>query len=160
VLQHIRETGSAQNLVGSNQNNGLYGGSDGDEVETTPNPVLVGLSVSLGYLIGGVLPLAPYFFASDVADGLWWSFAICVVALFVFGSAKALWLGRPMPSSTDDAEGSWSTPAARSWRARIPFKALRDASWEGIQMVVLGTLAALAAVLCVRIFQGVGATNE
>ncbi|KAI2776122.1 VIT family-domain-containing protein [Daldinia loculata] len=51
-------------------------------------PAVVGLSESVGYMLGGLLPLFPYFFVSQVADGLLWSFAVCILALFVFGFAK------------------------------------------------------------------------
>ncbi|KAK4235961.1 hypothetical protein C8A03DRAFT_17357, partial [Achaetomium macrosporum] len=51
-------------------------------------PLLAGLSVAVGYLLGGVLPLFPYFFVNQVKDGLFWSFGVCAVALFVFGFCK------------------------------------------------------------------------
>ncbi|KAJ4246038.1 hypothetical protein NW762_013783 [Fusarium torreyae] len=38
-----------------------------------PSPIVSGLSISLGYAIGGIIPLLPYFFASTVGMGLRWS---------------------------------------------------------------------------------------
>lgn len=90
-------------------------------------PVASGLSISLGYVIGGLIPLLPYFFASTVGLGLRWSIGLCLVALLVFGSGK-----------------SWILHGGRAagWRRCV---------WEGVQMLVLGSLAAAAAVLCVTI---------
>ncbi|KAI1653423.1 hypothetical protein F4813DRAFT_393737 [Daldinia decipiens] len=86
-------------------------------------PAVVGLSVSVGYMLGGLLPLFLYFFVSQVADGLRWSFAVCVLALFVFGFAKDY--------------------------------LLHNESVEGMRIVVMGGITATAAVLCVKLFEGV-----
>ncbi|KAI0015035.1 VIT family-domain-containing protein [Xylariomycetidae sp. FL0641] len=102
-----------------------------------PAPWFVGLSVALGYLVGGLLPLSPYFFfrGDEVARGLRWSFGICLCALFVFGFGKDYLLHAHRHQQT------------RSWR-------LRRSAAEGMRMVVLGGLAAVAAVLCVKAFEG------
>lgn len=89
-------------------------------------PVASGLSISLGYLVGGIIPLSPYFFAATVGLGLRWSIAFCLVALMAFGSGKS-WVLRG-----DD----------RSWRRCL---------LEGFQMLALGSLAAGAAVLCINL---------
>lgn len=89
-------------------------------------PVASGLSISLGYVVGGIIPLFPYFFASTVGIGLGWSIAMCLIALMAFGSGK-------------------------SWVLRGEDRSVRRALWEGIQMLVLGSLAAGAAVLCVNL---------
>ncbi|KAK0713516.1 Ccc1 family [Lasiosphaeria miniovina] len=109
--------------------------------------VHAGLSVSAGYLTGGSLPLFPYFFVASVDDGLLWSFLVCVAALFVFGFAKHCLLSEA--SAGNGGSGAGGRPAlAVDWRR------LRGGVWEGLKMVVLGSLAALAAVLCVRLFSG------
>lgn len=95
------------------------------------SPVASGLSISLGYVIGGVIPLLPYFFASTVGSALRWSIGLCLVALYLFGSGKSWVLRR---------EGS-------TWRRCV---------LEGLQMVVLGGLAAGAAILCVNLLEGDG----
>ncbi|KAK5655808.1 hypothetical protein OQA88_5346 [Cercophora sp. LCS_1] len=104
--------------------NGWDGSVDEEE---KGSPVLEGVAVAVGYLVGGILPLFPYFFVSEAWNGLVWSFGVCVVALFVFGFAKC-----------------WVLSGGR----------MRTSLWEGVQMVVLGSVAALAAVLCVRVFDG------
>ncbi|KAL7790936.1 Ccc1 family [Trichoderma ceciliae] len=91
-------------------------------------PVASGLFISLGYIIGGTIPLLPYFFAATVGLGLRWSIALCLVALMSFGAGKN-WLLRGGNAS---------------------FSGVRCV-WEGLQMMILGSLAAAASVLCVSL---------
>lgn len=91
-----------------------------------PWPVASGLSIALGYVVGGVIPLLPYLFAPTVGLGLGWSIDLCLVALASFGSGKS-WLLR----------GNSAT-----WGRCL---------LQGLQMLVLGGLAAAAAALCVRL---------
>ncbi|PHH88001.1 hypothetical protein CDD83_8124 [Cordyceps sp. RAO-2017] len=98
-------------------------------------PVACGLSISLGYVVGGIVPLSPYFFAPTVGLGLGWSIGLCLVALMAFGSVK-----------------SWLLSG-------------RQATWgrcllQGFQMLVLGSLAAGAAVLCVNLVGGGGSSQS
>ncbi|CAG7565191.1 unnamed protein product [Fusarium equiseti] len=88
------------------------------------SPITSGLSISLGYAVGGIIPLLPYFFTSTVGSGLQLSTVLCLVVLFTFGAGKK-W----MMSSKEDG--------------------LRGCVIEGLQMSILGALAASAAVLCV-----------
>ncbi|KAK1752838.1 VIT family-domain-containing protein [Echria macrotheca] len=110
--------------------------SDGEDPRGG-SPIIEGLSVSVGYLVGGILPLFPYFFVSDVNVGLLGSFVVCVIALFVFGFGKHYALNT---SGMKDGERQGSWPRIKS------------SLWEGFQMVTLGSIAALAAVLCVKLF--------
>ncbi|KAI5459126.1 vacuolar iron transporter Ccc1 [Mariannaea sp. PMI_226] len=91
------------------------------------SPLASGFSISLGYAVGGIIPLCPYFFAATVGAGFRWSLCLCLIALFTFGSCKSLALR---------GEGS-------RWRCVV----------EGLQMLVLGMLAAGAAVLCVMVVE-------
>lgn len=95
------------------------------------SPVASGISISLGYIIGGAIPLLPYFFAATVGLGLRWSIAACLVALMSFGAGKS-WLLR-----SGDASSSWMR-----------------CLWEGLQMMILGSVAAIASVLCVSLLGG------
>ncbi|KAF4873419.1 Vacuolar iron transporter cccA [Colletotrichum siamense] len=90
------------------------------------SPVFSGMSISLGYLCGGLMPLLPYFIAPNVGQGLRWSIAICLIALLAFGAGKSWALGA--------RDGSW-----------------RRCLWEGVQMAFFGSCAAGAAVLCVML---------
>lgn len=115
------------------------------ETNQPPSPILSGFSIAIGYLLGGILPLFPYFFVSNVTDGLAWSFAVCVVALFTFGFGKSFLL-----SHHNNQQSSRGGKRARSAK----WKRVKNSLWEGIQMVVLGSVAAIAAVVCVRAFEG------
>lgn len=116
-----------------------------DDEEELASPILVGLSVALGYLLGGILPLAPYLFVSQVGTGLLWSFIVCIVALFVFGFTKDFLVNRERRNE----EVVWS-----GRKRSFPWKDIRRSTWEGTQMVLLGSVAAASAVLCVRLFEG------
>ncbi len=47
------------------------------------------LNIGLSYVIGGMVPLSPYYFTDNPIDGLKYSAAITVLCLFVFGFFKA-----------------------------------------------------------------------
>lgn len=112
------------------------------------SPVIVGLSVSLGYLLGGLLPLFPYFFVDQVGDGLLWSFVVCLLALFIFGFCK------------DVATAAAETSRRSSQRGTRQWSNIRRSAWEGFQMVILGGAAAVAAVLCIRLFEGINEGHQ
>ncbi|KAI0802390.1 Ccc1 family [Xylaria sp. FL0064] len=116
-----------------------------EPVRTTP--VISGLSVALGYLLGGSFPLAPYFFVGSVTEGLLWSFGICIAALFIFGFTKEYLL----KANSMRHKYNSKTKTARAVRWNI----VKSSLWEGARMVVFGGIAAVAAVLCVRLFEGV-----
>ncbi len=46
-------------------------------------------NIGLSYIVGGLVPLSPYFFVANPEDGLKISAAITVVCLFIFGYFKA-----------------------------------------------------------------------
>ncbi|MBS1587210.1 MAG: VIT1/CCC1 transporter family protein [Bacteroidetes bacterium] len=46
-------------------------------------------NIGLSYVVGGLVPLTPYFFVQHPFDGLKFSAAITVVCLFIFGFFKA-----------------------------------------------------------------------
>ena len=45
-------------------------------------------AIAISYIIGGMIPLSPYMAASTVAQGLWISVLVTLIALFVFGYVK------------------------------------------------------------------------
>jgi len=47
------------------------------------------LNIGLSYIVGGLVPLSPYFFTQVPVQGLEWSAAITVLCLFIFGFFKA-----------------------------------------------------------------------
>ncbi|KAM0431332.1 hypothetical protein ACHAPT_005306 [Fusarium lateritium] len=96
------------------------------QTSVLPSPVISGLSISLGYAVGGTIPLFPYFFADTVGLALQWSIGLCLVVLFGFGFGKSCIL--------------------KNRRTTIG-----GCVFEGLQMLILGALAAGAAVTCVRL---------
>jgi len=89
------------------------------------------VTIALGYFCGGFVPLLPYLFVAHVGAAFRASVALMVVALFVFGWVKQSLVG-------DDGGGKKVARCVRS----------------GLQMVVMGGLAAGAAIVCVRALSG------
>ena len=50
-------------------------------------------NIGCSYIVGGLIPLSPYFFVHDGLSGLKISAAITLVCLFVFGYLKSKWTG-------------------------------------------------------------------
>lgn len=100
----------------------------------SPEPsraITCALTIAGGYFLGGFLPLLPYFWAGDVMTALWWSLGVMAVSLFVFGYGKTCFVG--------------------GWRGRENvFAGMKG----GVQMVVVGGLAAGCAMGLVRLFDG------
>ena len=46
------------------------------------------LTIAVSHALGGLIPLLPYMLAKKVQTGLWFSVAVTLAALFVFGYAK------------------------------------------------------------------------
>lgn len=84
---------------------------------------VAGATIAAGYFVGGMVPLLPYFVVKEVGIAFWWSVGVMAVALFGFGTGKGLIVGM------DRAE----------------------CVKEGVQMLVLGGVAASAAVGCVKV---------
>jgi predicted membrane protein (TIGR00267 family) len=53
------------------------------------------LTIGVSYIVGGIIPLSPYFFIADSQHALYYSCAITVVCLFVFGYFKSKVTGQP-----------------------------------------------------------------
>ena len=54
------------------------------------------LTIGISYIVGGIVPLSPYFFTGSPADGLKFSAAITIICLFVFGYFKSKVTGQPV----------------------------------------------------------------
>lgn len=94
------------------------------EADFAPSRAYIsGLTISAGYFFGGFTPLLPYLFVHDVRTGFYSSVALMVLALFCFGWVKSSLLGET---------------------GRI--RCIRN----GVQMVILGGVAAMAAMICVK----------
>jgi len=89
------------------------------------------ITIALGYFLGGLLPLIPYFCVGQhsVYEGLYISIGVMVIALFVFGYVK--------------------TCIVVGWHGG---ENIRQGCFGGVQMVVVGSCAAGAAMGLVRAF--------
>jgi vacuolar iron transporter family protein len=59
-----------------------------------------GMTIGGAYVVGGLIPLAPYIAMSEAHDALRWSAGITIAALFVFGYVKGRFTGsRPLKSA-------------------------------------------------------------
>src|SRR4051812_32940698 len=54
------------------------------------------LTIGISYIIGGIIPLSPYFFTRHPIDGLKLSAIITLVCLFIFGYFKSKVTGQPL----------------------------------------------------------------
>ncbi|KAL1957264.1 hypothetical protein VTO42DRAFT_6170 [Malbranchea cinnamomea] len=91
------------------------------------------ITLALGYFIGGFIPLIPYFCLDRVIVALYYSIGVMAVTLLVFGYIK--------------------TCIVRGWHGRENVIA---GIQGGIQMVVVGGLAAGAAIALVRAIDHAG----
>ncbi|KAL4772135.1 VIT family-domain-containing protein [Aspergillus nidulans var. acristatus] len=93
------------------------------------------LTIALSYFLGGFVPLLPYFFVGpDQAFlALKWSIATMAIALFVFGYGKTCFVS--------------------GWAGS---KNIKKGAWGGLQMVIVGGVAAGCAMGLVRAFQALG----
>ena len=53
------------------------------------------VTIGVSYIIGGIIPLSPYFFIADSKLALYYSCAVTMVCLFVFGYFKSRVTGQP-----------------------------------------------------------------
>ncbi|KAG9023089.1 hypothetical protein FS842_005845 [Serendipita sp. 407] len=86
-------------------------------------------TIGLGYLVGGAIPLLPYFFIPTVSRALFASCVLTFIVLIAFGILKA-----------------HITGAGTGWRGYL---------WGAVSTVMVGGMAAGAAFGIVRALQGV-----
>ena len=53
------------------------------------------ITIGVAYIIGGLIPLSPYFFTNNPISGLQYSCIATLVCLFVFGYFKSKVTGQP-----------------------------------------------------------------
>ena len=53
------------------------------------------MTIGLSYIVGGIIPLSPYFFIHDSRQALYYSCVITSICLFVFGYFKSKVTGQP-----------------------------------------------------------------
>jgi predicted membrane protein (TIGR00267 family) len=63
-----------------------------------PNPnraTKSAITIGVSYIVGGIIPLSPYFFIDNSEQALYYSCAVTLVCLFVFGYFKSKFTGQP-----------------------------------------------------------------
>lgn len=88
--------------------------------------VISAMTIGGGYLLGGLIPLLPYFFVSEVGVGLIYSIIVMTITLFIFGYFKAQ---MSMGNNCDT----------------------KKKIMEGVEMIVVGGAAAGAAWFFVKL---------
>jgi VIT1/CCC1 family predicted Fe2+/Mn2+ transporter len=61
-----------------------------------PDPARAGRSaatIAVSYVVGGLVPLAPYILMKNIVEALWVSVGVTLLALFVFGAIKGHYTG-------------------------------------------------------------------
>jgi VIT1/CCC1 family predicted Fe2+/Mn2+ transporter len=61
-----------------------------------PDPARAGRSagtIAASYIVGGLIPLAPYILMANIRPALWTSVTVTLLALFIFGAIKAHYTG-------------------------------------------------------------------
>jgi len=53
------------------------------------------ITIGLSYIVGGIIPLSPYFFIANSTQALYYSCGITMICLFVFGYFKSRVTGQP-----------------------------------------------------------------
>jgi len=53
------------------------------------------ITIGLSYIVGGIIPLSPYFFTVNSIHGLYYSCVITMICLFIFGYFKSRVTGQP-----------------------------------------------------------------
>jgi vacuolar iron transporter family protein len=53
------------------------------------------ITIGLSYIVGGIIPLSPYFFIAHSGQALYYSCGITMVCLFIFGYFKSKVTGQP-----------------------------------------------------------------
>ncbi len=54
------------------------------------------VTIGVSYIVGGIIPLSPYFLINESQKALYYSCAITIVCLFVFGYFKSKVTGQPL----------------------------------------------------------------
>ena len=88
------------------------------------------LTIGIGYLIGGIIPLLPYFFIPKAHVALMYSSIVTGIILLIFGAVKARVTG-----------------AAQSLGGYI---------WGAVSILMVGGVAAAASFAIVRFMEGGG----
>ena len=117
----------------------------------TNRAAISAMTISGGYFFGGFVPLVPYFFVGrhEVLYGLAWSVGVMAICLFLFGAWKTVAMDNG--GWEDQSTGEWKTGNMEGHR-----KKAKQALKGGLEMLMVGGIAAGGAMGIVRFLGGVG----
>src|SRR6202023_120494 len=88
-----------------------------------PDPARAGRSaatIAASYIVGGLVPLAPYILMKHVLSALWVSIGVTLLALFAFGAIKGHYTGvKPLRSGAQTVLVGGLAAAAAFFIARL-----------------------------------------
>jgi vacuolar iron transporter family protein len=88
-----------------------------------PDPARAGRSagtIAASYIVGGLIPLAPYILMEHISTALWVSVGVTLLALLVFGSIKGYYTGvKPWRAGAQTAFVGGLAAAAAFFIARL-----------------------------------------
>lgn len=119
----------------------------------THRAAISAMTISGGYFFGGFVPLIPYFFVGrhQVLYGLAWSVGVMAICLFLFGAWKTVAMDNGGQEDKDTEE--WKTGTLEHMEGR---RKVKMAVKGGLEMVMVGGVAAGGAMGIVRLLGGVG----
>lgn len=117
----------------------------------TNRAAISAMTISGGYFFGGFVPLVPYFFVGrhEVLYGLAWSVGVMAICLFLFGAWKTVAMDNG--GWEDQGTGEWKSGNTEGHR-----KKAKQALKGGLEMLMVGGIAAGGAMGIVRFLGGVG----
>ncbi|KZS88564.1 DUF125-domain-containing protein [Sistotremastrum niveocremeum HHB9708] len=102
----------------------------GEGIEEVPTRRMFtsAFTIGMGYLLGGIIPLLPYFFTKSARQGLVWSSILTGIVLLIFGWIK-----------------THVTGAGKGWKGYV---------WGAVSTLLVGGAAAAAAFGIVALLEG------
>lgn len=62
------------------------------------------MTIAIGYILGGLVPLIPYMFIQNITQALMFSVLVTLIALLIFGFVKGYFTGnKPIRSALETA---------------------------------------------------------
>ncbi|KAI7953816.1 hypothetical protein MJO28_006363 [Puccinia striiformis f. sp. tritici] len=89
----VRLRGFESESLGLGMTEFLLKFGEGVEEVSTFQMYLAAFTIGFSYFIGGLIPMAPYFFVEKANVALFWSIGVMILTLLVFGSMKAYFTG-------------------------------------------------------------------
>ncbi|KAA1071004.1 hypothetical protein PGTUg99_011690 [Puccinia graminis f. sp. tritici] len=89
----LQLTGFESESLGLGMTEFLLKFGEGVEEVSTFQMYLSAFTIGFSYFIGGLIPMAPYFFIDKANSALFWSIGVMILTLLVFGSLKAYFTG-------------------------------------------------------------------